>query len=240
MPLLPFGSPPTQYPIPVTKGGTGNANGQLVPTANVTYNLGSTANYYQYIYGSRYYLNSTAYLDGATAGWVGITGKLAVNAASDPLSWAIFYSNGGFRADDDFRFQKSSGPQYIARLNSSGSGAQTGYDLVFQVHNDNITLFGSGGFVINNQSDSANYFQVNGGTHSTSFYVDTSGNVQVGNAAVATTATNGFLYIPTSAGTPTGTPTSKTGLVPMVYDTTNHKFWIYDTSASAWKGVVLT
>lgn len=51
-------------------------------------------------------------------------------------------------------------------------------------------------------------------------------------AAVGTTATDGFLYIPTCAGTPTGVPTSQTGAIPMVYDTTNHQFWFYD---SGWK-----
>lgn len=49
-----------------------------------------------------------------------------------------------------------------------------------------------------------------------------------GNAAIATNATDGFVYIPTCAGTPTGTPTSNTGRVALVYDTTNHQFWIYD------------
>lgn len=48
--------------------------------------------------------------------------------------------------------------------------------------------------------------------------------------ALATTATDGFLYIPTCAGTPTGTPTAKTGKVPMVFDTTNNVFYIYDGS----------
>lgn len=49
-----------------------------------------------------------------------------------------------------------------------------------------------------------------------------------GNAAIATTATDGFVYIPTCAGTPTGVPTTNTGRVAMVYDTTNKQFWIYD------------
>lgn len=55
----------------------------------------------------------------------------------------------------------------------------------------------------------------------------------VGSAALATNATDGFLYIPSCAGTPTGVPTANTGRVPMIYDTTNHKFYIYD---SGWKG----
>ena len=57
--------------------------------------------------------------------------------------------------------------------------------------------------------------------------IDKTRSVIVGNAALATTATDGFLYIPSCAGTPTGTPTSKTGRVPMVYDSTNDKFYIY-------------
>lgn len=58
------------------------------------------------------------------------------------------------------------------------------------------------------------------------------GSVMIGNAALATTATDGFLYIPTCAGAPTGTPTAKTGRVPMIYDTTNNHFYFYN---SGWK-----
>jgi hypothetical protein len=47
--------------------------------------------------------------------------------------------------------------------------------------------------------------------------------------ALATTATNGFLYVPTCSGTPTGTPTAITGLAPIVVDTTNNKLYFYST-----------
>lgn len=57
-------------------------------------------------------------------------------------------------------------------------------------------------------------------------------NIILGTAAIATNATDGFLYIPTCAGTPTGVPTTNTGRVALVYDTTNFQFWIYD---GAWK-----
>lgn len=50
-------------------------------------------------------------------------------------------------------------------------------------------------------------------------------------AALSTTATDGFLYIPTCAGTPTGTPTAYTGMVPLVYDTTNHTLCIFRDAA---------
>lgn len=53
-------------------------------------------------------------------------------------------------------------------------------------------------------------------------------SVILNNAAIATSATDGFIYIATCAGTPTGVPTANTGRVAMVYDTTNHQFWIYD------------
>lgn len=49
-----------------------------------------------------------------------------------------------------------------------------------------------------------------------------------GGAALATDATNGFLFIPTCAGAPSGTPETYTGRVPLVYDTTNNELYIYD------------
>jgi hypothetical protein len=67
--------------------------------------------------------------------------------------------------------------------------------------------------------------------------VDGSGNVVIGNAALATTATDGFLYVPTMAGTPTGTPTSYSGMVPLVFDTTNNKLYVY---SGPWKSVTLS
>jgi hypothetical protein len=64
--------------------------------------------------------------------------------------------------------------------------------------------------------------------------IDASGNVVAGgSAALATTATNGFLYVPTCAGTPTGTPTAITGMAPIVVNTTNNKLYFY--SGGAWR-----
>lgn len=65
------------------------------------------------------------------------------------------------------------------------------------------------------------------------FAFDVSGNVVMGNAAVATNATDGFLYVPGCAGTPTGTPTAYTGRVPIVVDTTNNKLYFY--SGGQWR-----
>jgi hypothetical protein len=64
--------------------------------------------------------------------------------------------------------------------------------------------------------------------------IDANLNVVAGaSSALATTATNGFLYVPTCAGTPTGTPTAITGMAPIVVNTTNNKLYFY--SGGAWR-----
>lgn len=61
---------------------------------------------------------------------------------------------------------------------------------------------------------------------------DINGNATIGKASLATNATDGFLYIPTCAGPPTGVPTTKTGYAPLVIDRTNGKMYFY--SGGAW------
>jgi hypothetical protein len=64
--------------------------------------------------------------------------------------------------------------------------------------------------------------------------ITSAGNIVAGgSAALATTASNGFLYVPTCAGTPTGAPTTITGMAPIVVDTTNNKLYFY--SNNAWR-----
>ena len=62
----------------------------------------------------------------------------------------------------------------------------------------------------------------------------------IGQGTLATNATTGFGFLPTCAGIPTGVPVitpTQAGYVPVVFDTTNNKIWIYN---GAWKGVVVT
>jgi hypothetical protein len=76
------------------------------------------------------------------------------------------------------------------------------------------------------------------GTNATARLTLTStGSVVMGTAALATNATDGFFYLDSCAGTPTGTPTAVTGRVPLIYDTTNNKLYAYN---GAWKSVTLT
>lgn len=62
------------------------------------------------------------------------------------------------------------------------------------------------------------------------------GSFIVGNGALATNATDGFLYITTSAGAPSGTPTSWTGSAAFHFDSTNNRLYIYNGS---WKSVAV-
>lgn len=50
----------------------------------------------------------------------------------------------------------------------------------------------------------------------------------IGNAALATTATDGFPYIPGGAGPPTGIPTAFAGRVPLYWDSVAKQLYIYD------------
>jgi hypothetical protein len=163
---------------------------------NFTTSVGSTASYVPDIYATRYYLNTTAYLDGGTAGQATLTGILAVNPSLatsgsysavvtggfhvdiptkdsyllnvDPTnsavminsstwdSWAKFWvAGGGARFDDDFRFQKGSGDQNVARMGG------TGYNLVFLPANGSLESFrmnGDGTSYINNSSSNGNVY----------------------------------------------------------------------------------
>lgn len=97
------------------------------------------------------------------------------------------------------------------------------------------------GFGVQNDASTAHMF----GTNSINFYtgattftglrmsLTVSGSTVLGSAAVATNATDGFLYAVSGAGTPTGTPTGFTGRVPIYVDTTNSQLWLY--MGGAWK-----
>ena len=65
--------------------------------------------------------------------------------------------------------------------------------------------------------------------------ISTAGNITFGpqTSALATNATNRFLYLQGCNGTPTGTPTSINGHSPLVVDLTNNLFYYY--SGSAWR-----
>jgi hypothetical protein len=111
---------------------------------------------------------------------------------------------------------------------TAGGGSASTPDYAF--YTDNTT----GMYLTGSFSTAVVNISVNG---TRQLLVDANSNVVSGSqAALATNATNGFLYIPTSAGAPTGVPTAFTGKVAMQYDTTNNKLYVYN---GAWKSVTL-
>ncbi len=58
-------------------------------------------------------------------------------------------------------------------------------------------------------------------------------------AALATNATDGFLWIPSCAGPPTGTPTAYTGKLPLVYDSNSDDLLVYNPGDSGWRKIPL-
>ena len=73
----------------------------------------------------------------------------------------------------------------------------------------------------------------NSGSHGITLYPTK--DVIVNSEVVATTATSGFLYIPTCAGVPTGVPTAYANTAPLVIDSTNSKMYFY--SGGAWNAL---
>jgi hypothetical protein len=67
------------------------------------------------------------------------------------------------------------------------------------------------------------------------FHMTLAGGIVLGpQAALATNATDGFVYIPTCAGAPTGTPASYTGKMPLVHNTATDVLQLYN---GAWRSV---
>jgi hypothetical protein len=77
------------------------------------------------------------------------------------------------------------------------------------------------------------------GTLDSKLLIVSNGSIIPGTGALGTNATNGFVYEETCPGQPTGVPTSYTGRVAQVYDTTNNVPWIYNGSWVAGNGQVL-
>lgn len=71
-----------------------------------------------------------------------------------------------------------------------------------------------------------------GGVETEKVRVTGPGSLVVGTGAVSTAATDGFLYLPTCAGTPTGAPTAFAGTAAVVYDSVNDKICVYN---GGWK-----
>lgn len=70
---------------------TGTLTGrQVAPSADSTYTLGTSTNYYSNTYTDRLYLNSTAYLNGSTAGQINPTGSFGSTSLYNGASLTLY------------------------------------------------------------------------------------------------------------------------------------------------------
>lgn len=197
----------------------------------------ATANYHQFTAGST---TGQSPGDGLLIG-IDSGGNALINQQENlPIN---FYTNGAYKATITAGGNLGvsiASPQNKIHVDS---GTATASSLQFTANattgqtSTDGTLLGidaSANTVINNQ-ESANVNISTAGTQR--MRVTSAGSVVVGNnsSALATNATDGFLYISTSAGAPSGTPTTQTGSAPIHIDSTNNAFYYY--SGSTWRSV---
>lgn len=198
-------------------------------------------------------LTSTAH---ATKGYVAITNPLAVNGAT-------LVGAEGFHAETStggatFESTQTSASEQLCQLRVKAyraSSPASGINLRLNAFGEGWyealggisdragscsvrTFQGAGGLALvsgNTATTATMRFMVGGETTTAKLWleIDTLGNFVIGNAALATTATDGFPFIPSCAGVPTGVPAgSYTGRIPLVYDTTNDRLYAYN---GGWK-----
>lgn len=95
-----------------------------------------------------------------------------------------------------------------------------------------IVSIGGGNSALNAATEIAFYTAANFNTTTGTkrLTIDTAGDIFP--PAGATAMATGFISIPAAAGAPSGVPTGHTGTVPLYYDTTNNKIYVYN---GTWK-----
>jgi hypothetical protein len=131
-------------------------------------------------------------------------------------------------------------PSYRLDVNRASYGVTAAFRSTDGTNNPRFVIYGdaNGTTLQHTFSSSASaLIFANGGSEGAGterMRITDAGNIVAGaSAALATTATDGFLYVPTCAGTPIGTPTAITGMAPIVVNTTNNKLYFY--SGGAWR-----
>lgn len=159
--------------------------------------------------------------DITTTGFINITGIVTSNGVN---AQGFVIQSGGFAvitpsgSGDSFRLSGSSNS--VAVINST-----TAQD--FNVYRT--------------FTDTSNYQRLKHGWNTSTALVmneglgtGADGSVAFNDAALATSATKGFVMIPSCAGAPSGVPADiPTGQIPMVWDSTNLKLYVY--TGGAWK-----
>ena len=204
---------------------TGNVtvSADILPDADSTSDLGSSSKYFALAYIDTLTISGTSTLTGAITATAGVAGTLNVlsGAATSALRLA------DVATDDTNKIAYITMRHY----HSVDSAEQDLLALISYCSNtDSYVCIGGGTSTFNAAKRVLVYTAADttttGGT--CRLTIDGNGNIVPGTAALATNATDGFLYLPTCAGAPSGTPTAFTGRVAMIYDTTDDALYIYD------------
>jgi hypothetical protein len=136
-------------------------------------------------------------------------------------------TNGTFSRSGILFSTTTAGSGTVATIAQSG----TGYTPVglLKASQLAITAAGAGGVLL----QSASSIVIASGGATERMQVTSAGSVTIG-TGLPTTATDGFLYVNSCAGVPTGVPTSLNGgnSIPFTVDRTNNKAYIY--SGGSW------
>nr|WP_298658934.1 hypothetical protein [uncultured Flavobacterium sp.] len=169
--------------------------------------------------------------------YTGATDNLSLGSKSISATTGTFVNaiiNAGAAATGLYIETDNSGNQFPLVINSS-SGANS--DIVLQGTNNSRLVLknltgGQRWFVGNNVIDNAFGIGSSGTFNNNWFKITLLGSVITAPAALNTTATSGFLHIPSCAGAPSGVPVTATGTIPIVYDSTNNFLYVYN---GGWK-----
>ena len=96
----------------------------LSPGTNLAYTIGNSSYYWDTIYSQNLYLNSTAYLSGATAGAIGITGKVGIGTTTPSYSLQVLNT-----ASSTIAIGDATHTGCIVMGNSNGAGVTYLYAL---------------------------------------------------------------------------------------------------------------
>ena len=240
-------SPTISTSLTVTTASTTNVIRDLVgtPTSSAIYlnqTTPSATNYTIASDGSNTYINSATatYLstNGATRMYINNSGNIGIGTTSPLASLHIEKTTTQLRlAYNSSQYQtftiNSSGDLTITALGVSNSIQINSFLAVANVSNDRKIYFTrTGGNNYSFEHDTTSFYLYNNTNTKSPLSIKNTGSVLTGLNSLSTTATGGFHYIPTCAGTPTGTPTAYTGYAPLIIDSTNNKLYFY--SGGAW------
>jgi hypothetical protein len=217
-----------------TGDGSGLAQNAFLASGGVwTYKRSTFASFYEQVNGTHAWLTAAS---GTAGNAITFTQRMTLDAGGK------FGLNTASPAYDMDLFAITADAMQTLRLRNGNGNASDGAQLLL----GNSQNFTNAFFRLNSGANTAQagIGSLNIGlveARTVAFYTDNTeraripavGGMVVGTAALATSATGGFLYVPTCAGTPTGTPTTQTGTAPIIVDTTNHKLYFF--SGGTWR-----